>query len=274
MSPDWRPAILVVVAIASLGLLSCRTGRSYESPNEPRYSRTTPPVAFSGTSRDTLRVVSFNIAFARKIDDAIALLTEDPALRSADLLLLQEMDAEGTKRIADALGMAYAYYPALWHRRTRRDFGNAVLSRWPIVDDAKIRLPHVSRYAGTQRTATVATIRIGDTSIRVYSTHLGTVGDIGSSARRDQLRAIFADAATYERVIVGGDLNSAEVGRIALDLGYVWPTERVARTTRFGRWDHVFLKGLRVPNDSAAGTVLRAQGISDHHPVWALGILR
>ncbi len=260
--------------VALLLLAACRTGRDYPGATEPRYAGA-PPAAEAGraTPRDTLRIVSFNIAFGRNVDAAITLLTSNAALRKADVLLLQEMDAPGTRRIAEALGMWYVYYPALFHRRTRRDFGNAVLSRWPIVGDAKLILPHASRYAGTHRIATVATLQIGRARVRVYSTHLGTALDIGSRRRVEQLRAILADAARHPAVVIGGDLNSADVGRVAEQAGYAWLTREGPRTTRLGRWDHIFLKGLRSPATAASGTVADPSKVSDHVPVWAVGIL-
>jgi endonuclease/exonuclease/phosphatase family metal-dependent hydrolase len=268
-TPHRLVAILALILAAS-----CRTGRDYASALGPRHAGG-PPIAVDTTSSrpTSLRVVSFNIAFARHIDGAIELLSSEPALRRADIVLLQEMDASGTQRIASALGMWYVYYPAIFHNRTRRDFGNAVLSRWPIVDDAKLVLPHPSRYAGTHRVATAATVLVGASRVRVYSTHLGTLMDIGAERRRDQLRAILADAATHPLVVIGGDLNSASIGRLAEEAGYTWPTRNGARTTHFGRWDHLFFKGLKTPDADAAGTVLHARGVSDHRPIWALGIL-
>lgn len=218
--------------------------------------------------------MSFNIAFARRVDAAIALLSTHPALRDADVVLLQEMTGDATRRVAEALGLHFVYYPAIHHRGARQDFGNAVLSRWPIVADARLVLPHPSRYAGTHRTATAATIRVGDADVRVYSTHLGTLADVGARARRAQLRAVLADAARHPRVVLGGDLNDGAVGRVVRDAGYAWPTERGPRTTRLGRWDHVFLRGLASPGADAAGTVREARGVSDHVPVWALALLR
>ncbi len=50
--------------------------------------------------------------------------------------------------------------------------------------------------ARTHRTATVATLQVGPTRVRVYSTHLGTIADIGGGRRREQLRAILDDAAS------------------------------------------------------------------------------
>jgi endonuclease/exonuclease/phosphatase family metal-dependent hydrolase len=253
----------------------CRTGRNYTTPEGPRYAGA-PGHAPAGAHRanDTLRLVSFNIEFSQQVDSAIQLLATDPALRGADVLLLQEMNQEATTRIAEALGLGYVYYPAIFHYRTDRLMGNAVLSRWPIVEDRKLVLPHVSRFVRTQRTATAATIRVGDVLVRVYSTHLGTMGDLAPAARRDQLGAILADAERYPRVVIGGDMNDAAVGRVARDMGYAWPTERGPATTWLGRLDHIFLKGIAAPDRGAAGTVLNVGGASDHLAVWAIGLLR
>jgi endonuclease/exonuclease/phosphatase family metal-dependent hydrolase len=267
-----RPLAALLVAAALLS--ACRTGRNYADADAPRHAGAGPPAGTGAGRGDTLRIVSFNIEFARRIDSAIAALRGDPATRAPDVLLLQEMDEPGTRRVAEAFGMWYVYYPAIYHERAKRDFGNAVLSRWPIVEDARLVLPHRSRYAGTPRTATVATIRVGDALVRVYSTHLGTPLDIGGGSRRAQLRAILADAAAYPRVIVGGDLNDGDAGAVVRDAGYAWPTERGPRTTRFGRWDHVFLRGLTVPTGVASGTVADNRDSSDHLPVWALAVVR
>jgi endonuclease/exonuclease/phosphatase family metal-dependent hydrolase len=182
------------------------------------------------------------------------------------------MDEPGTRRIADALGMSYAYYPATFHLLTHRDFGNAVLSRWPIVEDSKILLPHTARFRKTQRAATAATIQVGDQRLRVYSVHLGTAADVGAGARREQLRTVLADAARFRRVIVAGDMNNFGVGRVAREHGYDWVTEKGPRTIRLWRWDHIFLKGLEVPDSAGAGVFMDTRGASDHRPVWARAI--
>jgi endonuclease/exonuclease/phosphatase family metal-dependent hydrolase len=260
--------------IIVLLLAGCRTGLNYTSPYEPRYAgaprRIPVPDRPGGT---TVRVVSFNIAFGVEVDSAIALLASEPELREADVILLQEMDEAATRRVADALSLWYVYYPSVFHLRTRRHFGNAVLSRWPIVEDEKIILPHLSRLARTQRIATGATILVGSTPVRVYSTHLATPMDIGPAARRDQLREIIVDAASYRHVVLGGDMNDYAVGNLARKMGYGWPTRRGPPTTRFGRWDHIFFKGLTSPESGASGTIPDARGSSDHLPVWAIGKL-
>jgi endonuclease/exonuclease/phosphatase family metal-dependent hydrolase len=259
---------------ALLVFAGCRTGRNYPGTEGPRYAGAPTDSLTARRTTDTLRIVSFNVEFSRRVDSAILVLSSDPALRGADVILIQEMDSSASKRIAEALGVWYVYYPAILHLRADRQFGNAVLSRWPIVEDAKLILPHQSRYARTQRTATAATIRVGTINVRVYSTHLGTPLDISASARRNQLRAIIKDAERYERVVIGGDLNSESVGEVARQSGYSWPTEHGPKTTSWGRWDHIFLKGLRSPDTLGAGTVLDARATGDHVPVWAIALLR
>jgi endonuclease/exonuclease/phosphatase family metal-dependent hydrolase len=265
-----RAALLLLLGT----LAACRTGRNYESPTGPRYAGGPGARAAAPGDSATLRIVSFNLEFGLHVDGAIRMLTSDPALRGADVILLQEMDERGTRQVADALGLWYVYFPAIFHLRTGRKFGNAVLSRWPIVEDRKILLPHVARFSRTRRTATAATLRVGNASVRVYSAHLSTMTDVTPAARRDQLRTILSDAARYPRVVIGGDMNDAAVGRVARQMGYAWPTEHGPDTSRLGRWDHIFLKGLASPDTAAAGTVLDVAHASDHRPVWAVAMLR
>ena len=218
---------------------------------------------------DSLRLVTFNIKFAQRIDEAVVALTTERVLRNADIVLLQEMDASGTRRIAAALGMAYVYYPATYHLRTRRDFGNAVLSRWPIVSDTRITLPHPSHVTFTQRVATATSVRVGHRLVRVYSVHLGTLGDIGAGERRNQIERVIADAMIHPYVIIGGDMNSAGVGPVARQHGYTWLTARNARSTLFGRWDHFFTRGFDIGGDVPAGVSHASRIASDHRAVWA-----
>jgi endonuclease/exonuclease/phosphatase family metal-dependent hydrolase len=260
-----------IIPVLALALLAgCSTAAyNYVLPQGPRYAGAV--VRANGLLYDdTLDIVSFNIAWARGIDSALVVLQTDAGARSADVILLQEMDAPSTARMAAALGMHYVYYPATLHPKTKRDFGNAILSRWPIVADAKILLPHISRLRRTRRAATAATIRIGATDVRVYSAHLGTVAEIGFGERRNQLRAILADAAQHDRVVLGGDMNEPWLGGVAGKSGFAWPTKEGPRTAIVGRVDHIFIRGLHA---TATGTVVDNRGASDHRPVWVRATL-
>jgi endonuclease/exonuclease/phosphatase family metal-dependent hydrolase len=260
-------------AVAALLLLgACRTGSNYSAADGPRYAGPIPRQPAPERRGDTLRIVSFNIEMAARVDSALFVLQADPRLSTADVVLLQEMDERGTRRVAESLGMGFVYYPASRRFKTGRDFGNAVLTRWPIVEDAKILLPHMGVLGGTQRIATAATIRVGDSLVRVYSVHLGTLINATPVAQRGQLRTVLADADRYPRVIIGGDMNSHGAGKAARKKGYAWPTEHGPKTTWLGRWDHIFLKGL-APDSTGSGTVTDMHHASDHRAVWATAIL-
>ncbi len=260
--------------MATLVAAGCQGHSNYMDSVGPRFSGAAPPHVQTPASGDTLRVVTFNIQFAQEPERAVAALTRNPELSGADVVLLQEMDLPGTRYIARELGMAYVYYPATRHYKHGRDFGNAVLSRWPIVSDKKLLLPHSGRIYRTLRTATAATIRVGNDSVRVYSTHLSTLAHISPSQRRAQLQAILDDAAAFEKVIIGGDFNHERIAELAVQQAYIWLTEHVLPTAAAGRLDHILVRGLSIPRAGGAGTVLDTAGASDHRPVWAIVILR
>jgi endonuclease/exonuclease/phosphatase family metal-dependent hydrolase len=258
-----RLAALLLVLVAG-----CRTGRNYPDPASPRYvGAPALAVAPRGTG-DTLRIVSFNIEYANETQRAIRVLRSSPVLRDVDILLLQEMTGPTTKIVADSLGMHYVYYPAIYNRIVRHDIGNAVLSRWPIVEDAKLILPSKSRYAKTQRIATAASVKVGSEIVRVYSTHFGTPADLGREGRAAQLRAIMDDAASHARVIIGGDMNSKDIGLVAREAGFLWPTDTIPKGNAGGRLDHLFLRGFAPTDSAGAGTVRIPAYISDHSPIW------
>jgi endonuclease/exonuclease/phosphatase family metal-dependent hydrolase len=263
-----RPRLGVFVApllLAGAAASSCAPALNYDDADRPRYAgRFAAP-----DPEPTFRVVTFNVKFARQIDRAARLLGEHPELRTADIVALQEMDAEGTERIARALGMDYVYYPAIWHPGTGRDFGNAILSRWPLSDDRKLVLPYHSRYRDMQRIAVSATAATPLGPVRVYSVHLETIGGIAGVNRQRQAAAVIRDAAAYPRVIVAGDMNSRVVGEVFTWYGYRWVTRDLGSTISFFAWDHVFVRGLDRASGSA-GIVRDTQGASDHRPVWAV----
>lgn len=262
--------LLTCLVLATALAAGCRTARNYTAPEGPRYAGRTPWTAHTARRPDSLRIATFNIEFGVRVDSALVVLTTEPALRNLDILLLQEMDEHGTRRIAAALGMDYVYYPATFRFNTGRDFGNAVLSRWPITQDRKIVLPHLGRVGHTLRTTTGATVMVADVPVRVYSTHLGTIANVSRAGRVDQLRVMLADAATYPRVILGGDLNDPSIGRVARQAGYAWPTRHGPRTTWGGRLDHILLRGFTAGDSAVSGTIAQNHHASDHLPVWVV----
>jgi endonuclease/exonuclease/phosphatase family metal-dependent hydrolase len=266
-----RLNVVTAALVGAAVLGGCARGVNYLRPDGPRYAGgVLHPIraGSGGGAARAIRLVTFNVQWAAQVDSTIALLGQTPELEGADVVALQEVDAAACERIARALDMRYVYYPATRHPKFHRDFGNAVLTRWPIVADRKVLLPHLGRFRRTVRAATAATVLVDGAAIRVYSAHLGMVTEVSPGGKRDQVRAILADAAAHSRVIVMGDMNSHGIGETFRSAGYTWPTERNPRTLQWGNWDHVFVKGI-VPADRATGVVTDNRRASDHRAVWA-----
>jgi endonuclease/exonuclease/phosphatase family metal-dependent hydrolase len=205
------------------------------------------------------------------VDEAVGVLRDTPALRQPDILALQEMDAEGTERIARALELNSIFFPAAVHPKTGRDFGNALLSPWPLEDARKLILPGQSRFTGLKRTATVATVCVPLGRVRAYSVHIETPIHLGARGRRAQVRAIVDDARDSPHpVVVAGDFNSRNLSEPFEEAGYVWLTRNLRDTSRWWELDHVYARGLVPPGPATAGVAEDLYDASDHKPVWAL----
>lgn len=279
-------ASVLVAFWLAVSLASCSRTINYPDPGGPRFAGNalfgtpalpaTAGMAGKGETLSTalqppVRIVTFNIKFARRIDRAERLLRTNPDLGDADLIFLQEMDESGTERIASTLAMNYVYYPAFVHPADHKDFGNAILSRWPIQEDRKIVLPHLGRTRKSERIAVAATVLVRGRKIRAYCLHLAAPFELGPKGRRDQIRAVLEDAGhSPQPVILAGDLNSSSVGREAVARGYVWPTRRLGRTEFLFDFDHILLRGFEPVDGRGAGLVRDNLGASDHRPVWAL----
>ena len=223
---------------------------------------------------ETLRVVTWNIQFGIGAESAAFSLSTHPALRRADIVLLQEMDEVGTALIAERVGMHYVFAAASTHPKSGRDFGNAILSPWPITDAAVVDLPHKSAVQGQPRIAVAATVSAGPHVIDTCSVHT-EVPTLRSAKRKEQVETIVANTGwTSDMLLIGGDFNTvsrrgidvavermATIGaeRVSADAG---PTLR--RGGREFTLDHVFARGLH-PLDTGVVAGLDA---SDHRPLW------
>ena len=264
----WSPR-RAATALLLLGGSGCLQS-NYLDPDGPRYAadyRSEPR-----TLGSALRVVTYNLQAGEAVEVAIEALSTDP-LADADVVLMQEMDADGVDRIAAAHDWAYVYYPA--DIAKGRDRGNAVLSAHAILNDAKILLPHGDPFNDARRTATYARLDVG-ADLHVYSTPIATPS-LGLGGRLDQVQTVLEDAAPrVGPVVLGGDFNTSDftserqTRTLVLDgFGYALATPDVEFTggTRVfkARLDFIFVRGLR----PGAHGVFRGEAGSDHLPVWA-----
>jgi endonuclease/exonuclease/phosphatase family metal-dependent hydrolase len=263
------------LALAIAAGVSCSTV-NYLDPTTPSHERRFAEAAAPPPPGTPLSVVTFNIAYAVKMDLALEVLRESPPLRDLDVLALQEMDAPGTERLARELGLNSLYVPSAVHPSTTRDFGCAILSPWPLIEPGKVLLPVAAFGSGVRRAAVRATVLWGEQRVRVYSLHLPSPLGVTGAARRQQLEVLLADAAdSTDPVVIAGDFNSHDVGKQLVGAGYSWPTRDVGTTSRFFFFgmsiDHIFARGLETPSGvEAVGVVKDNRGASDHRPVWTV----
>ena len=247
------------------------------------YDRTEGPLYFSSSkdlpprTGDTLTIVTYNIELSSRIDKAITDLSGSEMTNQADLIMLQEMDYSGVAKIARALDYNFVYYPAVKRPENKRDFGDAILSKWPLKEPSKVILPNLKPVRDMQRIATFATVTIGDRQLLCSSAHM-EMFVMGRSRRIEQVdslaRCIPPDAPY---IVVAGDFNSFRHStRMIYDslmagAGLFRGTTKPGWTAAFGlfgvfrfRLDHIYLKGFRVIDN---GIVYGTEG-SDHRPVW------
>lgn len=256
-------------------LLSCESIENYDDPEEPLYTGSyvdTPPEEDGG-----IKVISWNIKFSEKIEEAIAELSTVEELQDADILLLQEMDEEGVEQIAKTLNYNYVYYPASIHSEHGKNFGNAILAKWPISHPRKLVLPHKNPTNDQIRIAVRGIVTIGDKEIVTYSVHTETIW-LNPARRNEQIDALVADATEIDQAytygLSGGDFNTATPGSIGAltkrfeEVGYERMSEGLGYTViksgiKFVI-DHIFAKKMSFID----GGVWRETEASDHFPVW------
>jgi len=222
-----------------------------------------------------VRVISWNIQYGIESELAATEIAAAPEMRDFDVLLLQEMDEPGTAVIAEALGASYAYTTAGPHASTGRDFGNAVVTRWPIRRSAEVPLPHRASVSGQPRSATHAVVDVEDREVSAYSVHT-EIPSLRLARRVEQFATLARDANWHpiDLVVVGGDFNTVTTRgvRALVDTMRTAGLEKVSSATapsyrRGGRdlvLDHVFAAGFEA---SAAG-IVEGTTASDHAPLW------
>lgn len=254
-----------------------RVGRkkhNYTHPNKPRYASLnaiTEKRAFNGT----IRVITYNIKLSKKIDKATQLLAQHDDLNGADIICLQEMDPAGVKQIANTLKYNYVYYPAILHPRSEKDFGNAILSKWPIISDQKIILPKVGT-GRLQRIAVYATILINSIKISVACIHMKIFA--GRLQRRIPIDHVLASLdPAINHCIVAGDFNTFTKSNCEAifepfhEADFQLVTDAVGSTYNY--WyllnkktslDHIFVRGMDIVNTGKVAN----RNPSDHIPIW------
>lgn len=280
MNGSIRMAMVLLLGAGSAVGAGCGLRQGYAPAAVPVYSGV-PAAAAPAVAGDSLTVVCWNIRYGENTDLALAEIRAHPRLAAADLVLLQEMDREGTAALAASLGMHFVYAPASVATHHRRLFGNAVLARRPIVAHRALLLPHRTPLTGHRRVAVAADVDLGGgLLLRVVSAHTATVV-VDQARRLEQAAAVLDSLGGGGPALVGGDFNTVsawevtQLRRLARRRGFALlrlpPGPTIANRLKklpgsTPVLDHLLLRGL------AAGSrgVVRGAAASDHYPVWAV----
>jgi endonuclease/exonuclease/phosphatase family metal-dependent hydrolase len=215
-----------------------------------------------------VRVVTFNLHFAHRLERALEIVRAEPALRGADVISLQEADDHAVAVLSEALEMDSAWYPAAIHRRTGRPFAPAVLSRWPIASHQRVDLPHPGLHR-LPRVAVRSRVRGAEGEFEFVAIHFGTMREIRFSQQDSQARQVLAAVADVSGpLVIAGDLNRRGLGKLFEESGFRWITRDIGRTHHIWSFDHIFARGFPFGR-AESGSVPATLAASDHRAVWA-----
>ncbi|MGI9089150.1 MAG: endonuclease/exonuclease/phosphatase family protein [Chthoniobacterales bacterium] len=235
-----------------------------------------------------MRVATYNVHGCvgldrRRSETRIAEVIADLSL---DLIGLQELDlgrkrsagAEQARLIAEQLGWHHLFQPAM--RRADEQYGNAIISRYPLTLRAAIVLPgEGSWYCRETRVALWASAQTPAGPVHVGNTHFG----LGRAERFLQARALtdFVSAQpAAEPLLLLGDFNSRRRSRALdllrtklRDLRTLLPAAGPCRTFPT-RWptlavDHIFVNAALRPVSISVARSSLARVASDHFPLVA-----
>lgn len=193
-------AVCVVMALASPGSVA-----DARQPQAPDHS---------------LTVMSYNIRTGIVSDGRLdpGRTADEIRASGAEVVALQEVDNHWRSRstfedqarlLAERLGMHYVYAANLdlesaQQGQPRRQYGTAILSKYPILESQSTLLPRPQ--GGEQRGLLEALMNVHGVPVRVYNTHLQHNNQVG---RTVQVAAIMEHIGESEEpTILVGDLNA------------------------------------------------------------------
>ena len=197
-------ALLLVVA-------ACNKDENYNDKSGDR--AVIPPKGQS------LRVMTYNIYGARATSPANAAdldaIAEVIRRQNPDFVTLNEVDVftnrtgkdvHQARDLAEKLGMEWHFSKAI--DRDGGEYGDAVLSKYPILEKRSYRLPCAAEQPGEDRSLCVIRVQIDGKDLYVASTHLDHLsGDASRLVQATEIRRI-RDTELEGDLILCGDLNA------------------------------------------------------------------
>ena len=240
----------------------------------------------------SLRVMTYNIYGARATSPANAAdldaIAEVIRRQNPDFVTLNEVDVftnrtgkdvHQARDLAEKLGMEWHFSKAI--DRDGGEYGDAVLSKYPILEKRSYRLPCAAEQPGEDRSLCVIRVQIDGKDLYVASTHLDHLsGDASRLVQATEIRRI-RDTELEGDLILCGDLNAipssnviATMTAFLTNVGtidqYTFPSENPTR-----KIDYILYAPIRHFGVQNCTVVSRSDqqvdGVdaSDHRPVVA-----
>ena len=240
----------------------------------------------------SLRVMTYNIYGARATSpvnaadlDAIA---EVIRRQNPDFVTLNEVDVftnrtgkdvHQARDLAEKLGMEWHFSKAI--DRDGGEYGDAVLSKYPILEKRSYRLPCAAEQPGEDRSLCVIRVQIDGKDLYVASTHLDHLsGDASRLVQATEIRRI-RDTELEGDLILCGDLNAIPSSNVIATMTsfltntgpidqYTFPSDDPSRKIDYIMYapiEHFGVQNCQVVSrgDQQVGGV----DASDHRPVIA-----
>ena len=235
-----------------------------------------------------LRVATYNVHGCIGMDRVRSekRIAEVIASLEADLVGLQELDlgrvrsagVDQAALIAAQLGWERIFLPAM--RRADEQYGNAILSRYPLRLERAVELPGTgSWYCRETRVALWAVAQTDFGNVHVLNTHFG-LGRAERFAQARFLAAAVGAAPMGEPLLLLGDFNSLPTSRSIAQLRVqlrsvraLLPQSGLCRTfpTRLPSVavDHIFVNAFFDAKMLSVNRTPLARVASDHYPLVA-----
>ena len=251
-----------------LGVIALAIGLGWFGPGKQR-------AAFSeellkGGKSDRLKIATYNIHSGKDVNDRLDLEKTIDTLREtgAEIIGLQEVErhswrtgfVDQAERIAEGLGMDYRFEAGL--KIWPFEFGNALLSKYPIRDVERIDLPSTRE----NRVGLLATLDVQGQDVQVLVTHLG----LKQQERADHVQKLVDKLANSDQpfLLIGDFNNTADAQELKPLLKTLRQTANTPLVTFPGEGeqiDHIFVsKQFEVHGVSTLPSTA-----SDHLPLIA-----
>ena len=240
----------------------------------------------------SLRVMTYNIYGARATSPANAAdldaIAEVIRRQNPDFVTLNEVDVftnrtgkdvHQARDLAEKLGMEWHFSKAI--DRDGGEYGDAVLSKYPILEKRSYRLPCAAEQPGEDRSLCVIRVQIDGKDLYVASTHLDhPSGDASRLVQATEIRRI-RDTELEGDLILCGDLNAIPSSNVIATMTsfltntgpidqYTFPSDDPSRKIDYIMYapiEHFGVQNCQVVSrgDQQVGGV----DASDHRPVIA-----